>query len=750
MDVIDPGASDPALAADAGAAADVGQDPAAAVDMAVEQGVAAPTREREPTPDEIQALVKRWWDRTAETADFEDAVKQTSDDIETLEGGTREEKADAAEVTVNHVYRNAIQTVALTVPEMASISWKPRDEVKPLPGMPIPQVITARRRQQQGLASVITVLFNRFAEMGNLQEKIEAWVQDGVHFRASVAKVWWQNALISDPISESRLPDEQDLHAKARVLVEQYDQGLFSRGDAQYAEMRQALQAIGRTESDIKRGIVVELRPLANYRCDPSVTGPEYIDTAAWESDDVLYKRDEILAKWPHISAEDLQSATVWSLDATGRAIKQERRDQTTTTRDLSATRALNDLRRDADDWFLCREIYDYETNTRLVLVDGLNFPAVEEPLERGPSGMSPFVLLITNRRSGRLRGWSDTELQAKIQRQLNRLRSQEEESRRNAQPRFAANASAFAEPGDLQKAMEAPPNTVTPVRCTSGKALTEEVVPLHGNHEHNPQEFDGGKLTQEMRKMAMLPEQAAGELGQAEFATEVQVAAAGANSLARYRQTRITRALKKIADKAAQLILLNCPQDLAVSLAGPLAAMFYPAEPMDRREVYDGLTISVEVALDKQLDYARRADSLAKLVDSFAKGGVTFDKEVAGRLLGRFLNLGDETDDLIKPDPNDLIGRLMQAMQEQPGALAPEAIMALMQLGQMAQAQAAQLVAQQGGGMPPAPGGGGMPGAPMGRMGPPQPAAPQPGAGGGLPVGQPSGRGGPLVGAPA
>ena len=250
------GAVAPPEMADDGAQAAAGSDPAAIVDVAVEEGIASPERQDQITPPEKAALVRFWWDRTSETADFRAAVDQQAKDQETLDGGRPDETDDDAEVTINHVYRNAIQTVAQTVPTMTEIAWKPREEVEPLPGMPIPPEVTARRRQQQGLAAVVTTMFHRFAEMGNLQEKIEAWVQDSVHFRCAVFKVWFQRDLAADPIGEERLPDEQDLLARSRVLIEQYDRGEFHKTDARYEEMRNILKSIGKTEADVKRGIV--------------------------------------------------------------------------------------------------------------------------------------------------------------------------------------------------------------------------------------------------------------------------------------------------------------------------------------------------------------------------------------------------------------------------------------------------------------------------------------------------------------
>jgi hypothetical protein len=674
-------------------------DPAAIVDQAVQDGVAAPTREKRVTPSDVSDLVKTWWDRTAATAEFSQAVDQAEMDLETLDGGTADELEDDAEITVQHVYRNAMQAVSMMVPATAGIEWKPRSEVKPLPGTPIPPEVIQRRRQQQGLASVVTTLVQRFGEMGNFQEKIEAFVQDSIHFPAAVLKVWFQRDIGSDPASASRLPDEQDLIQKTRVLVEQYDRGDFGKSEAQYAELRQCLAAIGRTEQEIRRGIVLELRPLSNYRCDPAVEGPEYIDNAAWESDDVLLTRDQWLANYPELCEDDLSMAMVYQVDAIGRAVRQEREAKVTNAHTINQDRPSAGFKPVGSDYLLGREIYDYHTNTRLLLLEGVDFPLVEEPLDRSPIGMSPFVILVENRRPRRLYGYSDTQMQAKTQRQLNRLRSQEEDSRRRAEPRWGVDASLSPNGDDLKKAMMADPGSITPIRtqCKPGE-FEKSFINLAGNGQHNANDFQiaKGALTQELRKMASLPEAASGELGQAKFSSEVQAAANGANALAKYRQTRIIRALKRLFDKIAQLILLNVNQDLAVRLAGPMAAEYYPPQPMTRQEIYDGLTISVEVELDKQLDYARRADALAKLIDAFAKSGVQFDKEIAARLLGKFTGLGEESEDLVQSDPNDLIGRLMAAMQKDPQGLAPEAIMALAQMGTQAQQMAQQMAMQQ------------------------------------------------------
>ena len=164
---------------------------------------------------------------------------------------------------------------------------------------------------------------------------------------------------------------------------------------------------------------------------------------------------------------------------------------------------------------------------------------------------------------------------------------------------------------------------------------------------------------------------------------------------------TRIKRALVRLYDKCAQLILWNVGVDKAVQYAGPLAALYWPQTPSDRWEIYEQLRMDIDVAMDRQLDYAKRMDSLVKILEVLAKLQMPFDKELLGQLLVKYLDLGVEGQALIKTDPNDLIGRLAEALQKDPSAIAPDALMILAQLGQMAGqaviAQAGQTAAASG-----------------------------------------------------
>jgi hypothetical protein len=342
-------------------------------------------------------------------------------------------------------------------------------------------------------------------------------------------------------------------------------------------------------------------------------------------------------------------------------------------------------------DWLLVAEIYDFRTNTRLVLVEGLEFPAVEEPIQGG----SPFVALVLNRRARSFYGYSDTEMQAKLQDARNRMRGQEEAAREAAQPRWAYNPAVINDPKTIHAIQNAKPGEMVPVPIPAGEDLSKNIMPLAGNHEFRQEQFDDSKLSQEQDKMAMMPEATMGVSGKAKFAAEIEAGTAGGAALARYRQVRINRSYKQLCDRAMRLILANCPMELAIKYAGPIAAEFYPQHPLDRNALYDGLTIEVEVALDKNLDSSEKTRLLVQFAEIMQKMGVRFDAEAAGKMLGQLLGLGDSAKALIVSDPNDLIGRLANAMQTGEIPLVPESLAALQHIFTAAQQQAAQMMAQ-------------------------------------------------------
>ncbi len=709
--------------------ADPAEQAGAMIEQAVADDNATLTRDESPADPADCDLVKTWWARTAETQDFSAAVKQMEADLEAILGNAAD-LADAEKVTVRHIYRNALQTTAMCVPADHRASWKQREEVDLVPGdSMIPglhQQLQAEKIKHAGLAAVMRLLVMRFCEEANFQETLEAWAQDAAHFPACTLKFYYQRDLEGDPVSEERLPDEQDNIARIRVLTERYARGEFTKSDAEWRQLTDLMQIMGKTEIARREGIVAEIIPLPQYRVDPAVDGPENIGRARWHRHDVLMLRDEVLAKWSDIDPEELETqAHAYSADAIGRAVKRERIDKTKTSNQA----AMTDVNRAGllgteagSDWYLVAEIYDLETNHRLVLIEGLDYPVVNEPITNMPTGLVPFEVLVLNRVPRRLYGMSDTQLQAKIQDRINWKRSEEEGDRDAAKPRWGYDPATLGDGKAVIRASEADPYTAVPIPVAGKGTLKDSLVPLMGNHEFNPQEYDTTKDEQEMRRMAALPEQALGVTGGARFSREVQAAQDGMNIMAKYRQARMSRALKRVYSKIAQLLIFNVGPDLAIRMAGPLAARYWPAQPMDRQKIYDGLDITVDVAMDATLEDAKQITDLTDLVKAGASAGAVVDSDVFTKIFSRLTSRIADVDGLFKPDPNALAMRLAEALQKNPGVLTPDLAMAVTQAVMQSQPQVLP-------GAPPAPGGTAPSGAPMQQPPPMTPPAPMVGA---------------------
>ena len=669
--------------------------------------------EMEIKSEQERQLVTKWWTTTEQKADLEELAKQIEMDTITIAGGNAAEIANENIFTTFDVYRNAIQTVAMTVPGVMSMEYRPKAIVEPmgmdLPlGHPMRQEIEILKRKRAGLSRTLTCLMHEYANLNDLEEKFEAIVQDATHYPIAIVKTFFQVDINVDSISDERLSDKQDQVEHLRVMIEDREREMWSQSDYRNQEIKNLMDSMQIKERDIQRGIVMSIVPPLQYRIDPAVMTPESKRKAKWERNDVLMRRDDILATFANLTDEDMNRASMYDLDTIGRIVKQDKIDRTSSnTSDAMVGKAVVDLNRDiklsgADNgdegWHLVAEIHDYVTNTRITLVEGVTKVADKQPLR---DGESMFEILVLNRRSDRFVGYSDTGLQAKLQRLKHRMRTQEEQSKKNAQPRFAYDPASIINTTDTIKNLSnSEPWDMIPVSVAKG-VLKDCLIPLVGNHDHSAAEHDSYKVDMELRKAAMLPEQALGVTGNADFAAEVNVAAAASNVMAKYRGRIIIRFIKRIMMRVAKQLLHNLSPEEAVRVCGPAAILYWPQSNDERMQMLDGMTIEAQPTLDQDLDSQKKVAGLNAWTDALARVPPWINKKAYARLSARYLGLPENGQDLVQPDPAGLVEELMMAMQDGE-QMPPEVLQALMQIGmssaeKLQQIQAQQMEAQQG-----------------------------------------------------
>jgi hypothetical protein len=124
----------------------------------------------------------------------------------------------------------------------------------------------------------------------------------------------------------------------------------------------------------------------------------------------------------------------------------------------------------------------------------------------------------------------------------------------------------------------------------------------------------------------------------------------------------------------------------------------------MSREELYNGLTLSMDVSVDSQADAMVRFETVTKLLMAMKESGVMPDPDVLSKLVGKILREDRAASKLFISKPDDLAARLIQSV-EGGKPLSPEAMHALLALVAPAPPP----------GMPP-----GQPGAPPMPPGPP------------------------------
>lgn len=791
----------------------------------------AVVRTSDPKPIVPQRVLKRTkalWDEIEDAPAFTQAMKRFVESQKTLmpgryditdpfRGGTPKElrrKKDDRRVNVPLAYRATMQTVATTVPEDHSFRWRAKEMV-PAMGMAAGQI--GRDPQLVTMGKTLELVTQAHLEEIHWQDTAEAFVQDATSFPLSVLKVTFQREFHSDAITDNRTPDTQDQHARLDTLRAKFMRGEFNQNDAEYQVMVDLQTELSEsTEIDVSQNLVVDNLPMDGFRFSRNVRSLEALYSSPWMSHEMLTARSEVQDKYPYqplpdgtwtgIHPDDLAQAVVVnpSVVNVNDPRTAQRAKSTTAWKKDAGTRG----KADADDLLLVREVWLKRDGKVMVLVNGVDYPALEYVPKRTPQQWYPFVILVMNRMFGDVYGISDVELLADLQNRMNRKWTDDEKLREHAKPRGVYNTQNFDEK-EAVKLSDIPVGQLKGINC-GGSSLKDEIMWLQV--PYNPEWTNTVQDEQNFSRMASQPPSFSGDVGQSKFASENNSAMDGLRVSSSFRQRRVRRVLERFYTVVAEILLQELrPQDVQAlvgpnalwpafwdasdskarvaaimdaaktqagqELSGQVAAAMgdpqatadvqtqhdqltqqihgqmmqtaYAQQPgqdpsVTRQSMFQKLKCKVTVAMNGVMERQQRMLQLSGLFDALGKAGLA--SQQAGmhvdfrpflKMAGKLLECDDELDDMFTPDPNALTGSLVQAFQQNPGQLSPEAGMAIVQLAQQigpalaqaqaqAQAQAAAQQQQQGG----APGARPRPSAPPRPGSPPKPSAasqPQP-----------------------
>jgi hypothetical protein len=672
--------------------------------------VSAPADEwHEPDPDE-RAEIARWWQRTALTKAQEAQVKQYEQDQEDIL--LPDDQADESRVSVLHIYRNSLQTVAMMVPERHKVDWSPRDEVDLVTGDELPAddplAMELRRHdlERKGFAETLGVLVRNLGKKARFQDKLEAWVQDGCHFQLSTLVPMWDPGPQDDREEDGRVvtteqtPDGRGMFRRIGRLAKDLARGVFGSGTAEMGEFRRSTDSLaGKWVIPEAYGPILELVPIGQCGWDPSVVAPEQVDAGHWWWRDIFLSDEELIEQFG-VERNELQSAAGFELrDGQARQMWESGVSPGCYLSpdgfyyESRGGKLINHLRR-------VREVYDCDLGERLVICEGVARYLVREDLHQYHRARPPVVDLVMNRVHGRVAGLSHTQLQAKIQRRINQKRTDADEAREDSKPVYIYDKSVLTDEKDIKRIIEADPRSFVGVDAR-GEDLRKAIIPLASNHQFSRDEYDHSDDELELRKASALPEQATGITGNADFAKEVEVAAMAAGIQTRYLQARIKRALARVYDIVGNYVWNQVGVEQAVAIGGPLAARYWPDDPERRRQLYDELAIEVDVDMDRDAAALQRVDKLAKILEAATAAGAIIDGEIFARLFVRLLGEEETWDDLLRADPSNLARRLAQSMQQHPEDVSAETKQLLMAIAAPIMQEMVMSGAVPGGGAP-------------------------------------------------
>ena len=548
----------------------------------------------EPIPDQVSSYAEYWWNETAETPEQQDFRLQYhadtkdlfpfdgrrkrrnetrptshSDTIENVVGiRTRE---DMRVVQNPHIFRASQRTVAMVTPHGSGFEYKPKRRVPSMSQQESP--LNADELDSQFAKTMQTLHEHSLEEIG-WDTIVQAWGRNAAHYRAGILKTWFADNYFSDILSNNRLQDMQDDVAELESLWMDYRRGEFDRTDGRFERLLSLQMSVQeRTQMEVWRGLCAEVVSPDRFAIDSRIRSYEAFASARWMREDLVMTRRDILARFPFapdpegkkdgtnprgfvgVHPDDLGSHEADYADGvTVLWAETSRRDSEQGT-ERSQRRATSDNIANSsedDDLFLVRQIEIKDEGKVVILVDGLDYPAWEWEPEIRPASWFSYFPLCYNPIDGHWAGRSDTELASDEQARLNSKQTDAEKVRDLAKPKGVFNSANIdeAEGGKLSDMEGGEFRGIN----VPGSDLRSNLV--WQGFPYDPAYEDTTANERMLDKMVGFSEQFLGSVGGAEFATEVQVAAQGANIMIAHRQGIYQAALHSVLVAQAELLI--------------------------------------------------------------------------------------------------------------------------------------------------------------------------------------------------
>lgn len=580
-------------------------------------------------------------------------------------------KNDEDAVSTNYILRNQYVLISQIY------ARNPTARVQPAPMMgPQPPGL-------QEFAKTLEIVAKRLTDEADFRRKLGGAIQDVQTHGIAWLKVTTQSDITKDPLGQARHDDQLDNIARLQVLINEFQNGEFNEDSQEYSDLRDLSDTVrvylaGNLREDLARnppqpvsqfdqfgqeelvpdpmdpriaqmaqledpntqmepqmlpevpvflGINIDEVLPHDIRFDWSITRPEDIYNAAWMAHRVYMSLDDIAVRW-HVDQTELAACVERSKASAGKRRTAETENQANRENQMSSDRVMNDM-------MAVWEMWDKATCRRYVWIEGMDKFVVNEVARNTWHRFFPFFPLVFNRVTGRFLPVSDVQLQRPLQDEINRKRTHFNESQAAAYPRFVVAAGAISE-DEKARLEQALPYSVTELQHPDTVDI-KELVPM----KIDPMLYDKSDAVREIEISAGIPQQAAGGVGGAEFATEVAVANQQMGVQADRRRTVIEELIRDINECVIEMALQLFPEENIIALAGQGAV--WPL--IDRDHLWRQLHVVIQPGMSGKPDADKVLAKWVGFSDMMNRLGLVVNGLEVGRKIVDELDLGIDFD---------------------------------------------------------------------------------------------------------
>ncbi len=528
-------------------------------------------------------------------------------------------------------------------------------------------------------SKTLEIISKKLTDEAGFKNKLGGAIQDVQTYGIAWLKVTTQQDISKDPLGASRQNDQLDNIARLQVLLDGFQNGDFDQDSAEYSDLVDLSDTVrtylaGNVREDIARnppqptsqidefgqetlvpdpmdprlaqlsqledpaapiepGVLPEVPTFIgvnidevlpqDIRFDWSITRPEDFYNAQWVAHRLYMSKDDISLRW-NVTDEEW---TQYSENCKGRSKRPKSGSEDPSYR--SGSREEKKI----NDYCAVWEMWDKPTNRRYVWMEGMSRFFVNEVVKTTWHKFFPFFPLVFNRVTGRFLPMSDVRLQRPLQEEINTKRTHEREACAAAYPRYIVAAGAL-EPDEKEKIENAHPFAVIEIeRPEDVKKFFENIAA----EKPDPLLYDTSKAIREIEISAGIPQQAAGGVGGAEFATEAAIANQQMGVQADRRKTLIEDMIHDINECVIELALQLFPEENAKALAGPGAV--WPL--VDREHLWRQLHVTIEPGMSGKPDEAKVIQKWTGWIGLMNSIGLTVNPIEVGKQLTEEMNLG-------------------------------------------------------------------------------------------------------------